>query len=126
MAHVYEKLKDSLALVKVGRELSSGRRSAVNELRDLCCSLEKQGINKFVLEFSNVRLCPSVVFGNLIVLAKRLRERKGGVAIAAPSPQVSKAARITGLEKCVPSFDSVDEAIRVMEKKGVDYGTDVH
>jgi len=112
MAHSYEKVGKTTGLIKVGRELSSGRRNAVSELRDLCSEVEDQGIINMVLDFSKVKLCPSVVFGNIIVLAKRLREKDGRVSIACPSPNVAKAARIIGLTNTVEMYDTVEEAVK--------------
>ena len=118
MAHEYAKIGDSTAVVTVGRELSGGGRNTVNELRDLCRRLAEEGRNRIILDFSRVRLCPSMAFGNIIILDKRLKEKDGGVAIAAPSSHVAKAARITGLTRSISSFDSVDEAVKGMERTG--------
>jgi len=115
MAHSYEKIGKGTGLIKVGRELSSGRRNAVNELRDICIEVEKQGVVDMVLDFSKVKVCPSVVFGNIIVLAKRLKEKGGRVTIASPSTHVAKAAKITGLTNIVAIADNVEEAMKELK-----------
>jgi len=117
MAHEYAKIDDSTAVVTVGRELSSGGRNTVNELRDLCRRLAEEGKKRIILDFSDVKVCPSVVLGNIIVLDKRLKENGGGVALAAPAAHVAKAARIVGLNRTIPSFDSVDDAVKSTQKE---------
>ncbi|MBW1698295.1 MAG: STAS domain-containing protein [Deltaproteobacteria bacterium] len=118
MSHEYQIIDDSTALVTAGRELSGGKSTIINELRDLCRRLSEEGKNRIIFDFSRVKLCPSMVFGNIIVLNKRLKEKDGGVAIAAPSSHTAKAARITGLTKGISIFDSVEEAIKAIKKTG--------
>ncbi|MBW1730168.1 MAG: STAS domain-containing protein [Deltaproteobacteria bacterium] len=118
MPHTCEKVDNSTALVNVGRELASGRLNTVNELRELCHMLEDEGIANMILDFSNVKLCPSVVLGNIIVLAKRLKEKNGKVIIASPSPHVEKAARIVGITKTIKILQTLDEALKEIKGPG--------
>jgi len=117
MGHSYEKIGNRTGLIKVGRELSSGRRSAISELKELCGRAEDGGVVNMILDFSEVRVCPSIVLGSIIVLAKRLGEKEGRVRIACPSPHVARAAQITGLTKAVEICGSVEDAVKDIEKE---------
>lgn len=110
MAHEFEKLSGSAAVVRIGQELSLGKRETVNELRDLCKALEEQGLRDIVLDFAQVTVCPSVVFGNILVLARRLGERQGGVGLVNLCPLVAKSVQITGLTRSVRLYASMAEA----------------
>ncbi len=116
MPHEPRSVSDSLAVVEVASELGNGRREIVNELRDLCKELADKDVKNIILDFSQVSMCPSMVFGNIVVLAKRLKESQGRVALAAAKPHLAKTIRITGLTKSVDVFDSTEEAIAELEE----------
>jgi anti-anti-sigma factor len=111
MNYQVEQKTSLLAVIDIGEELSHGRRESANELRDLCKSLEDEGTLTFVLDFKKVKLCPSIVFGNLLVLGKHISEKGGRIYLANPSEHVEKAAKITGLTTTITLVHSVDEAL---------------
>lgn len=117
MAHKSKKINDDVAVVYVGKELSDGRRVAINELRDLCKSLADEGFKHLILDFSRVKHCLSIVYGNIIVLAKRLQEVGGSVAITSASPHIEKALRITGLSKNIFIYPTVETATEAFSKE---------
>lgn len=119
MAHEYEKLTEAAAVVRIGQDLSMGKRETVNELRDLCKLLEEQGLRDIILDFAHVTVCPSVVFGNILVLAKRLGEKQGFVGLVNLCPLVAKSVQITGLTRSVRLFSSIAEASAMLKEGSV-------
>jgi len=111
MPHSVRKYNDKIAIVEVGAELNRGGREVANELRDACNRMEEEGCTMLVMDFTNIKLCPSIVFGNLLVLAKRLALKSGRVFVANPSESVEKAARITGLTSTVTLSKDLETAL---------------
>ena len=111
MLHTVIKHNDKIAVIKAAAELNRGGREVANELRDTCNKLEEEGFTQLVLDFELIKLCPSIVFGNLLVLAKRMAQKQGRVLIANPSETVEKAARITGLTTAITMCKDVPTAI---------------
>ena len=118
MPHSFEKPSEQLAIIRVGIEITEGNRVAVNELRDLCKTLASGGAKHIVLDFSLVHRCPSIVFGNVLVLAKNQAEAGGKIVLAAASEQVAKIARITGLTHTVTLYPSVAAATTALTDGG--------
>ena len=107
----------SLMLVTVSRELEGGSRETVNRLRDLCRREIGPGVS-LVVDFSGINICPSMVWGNLIVQAKRMREDDGAVAICGLRPTVAKAVQIIGMGKYVEICKDSDEAVLRLRGEG--------
>jgi anti-anti-sigma factor len=112
VAHDWKKVTESLAVVTPAGDLAGGGRETVNALRDLCKTLEDEGVRDMVLNLGAVSVCPSIVLGNLIVLAKRLREKNGHVALVEMRPHVAKSVRITGVERSVLVYEKAEDALR--------------
>ncbi len=114
MVHIAEKLTDTVTLIHVSPELSTGKRIVVNKLRDLCKEQVADGTRHIILDFSKVKQCPSIVYGNLVVLAKKLQSVNGTVAIAAAFPHIEKAINITGLSKSIHLYIDVEMAKKIL------------
>ncbi len=109
MAHQLTELNEKNDLITVSRELESGNRESVNRLRDLCKKQIALGKN-IILDFENVDICPSIVWGNLIVVAKVAKENDLKVVICNLQPTVYKAAKIIGMTKYVFMVETLAKA----------------
>ncbi len=117
MPHEIETINKGLAVVLVSRELESGSRETVNRLRDLCREQVEKDMD-LVMDFSNVNICPSLVWGNLLVLAKRSRGIGRRIALCSLRPTLEKAVRIIKMEKYLEVFSGKDEAVKALSKEG--------
>ena len=113
MPHETEILNKGLAVVKVSRELESGMRDTVNRLRDVCRKQIENGMD-LIVDFDNVNICPSLVWGNLLVLAKRSRENERKIVLCCLRPTLQKSVRIIGLNKYMKVFLNRDEAVKAL------------
>ena len=116
MPHEAEVINEKLAVVKVSRELESGRRESVNRLRDLCREQVEKNMN-LIIDFGNVNICPSLVWGNLLVLAKRCRGTGCKIALCSLRPTLDKAIRIIGITRYMEIFPSKDEALNALKQE---------
>ena len=116
MPHETVIIYDDLAVVMVSRELESGNRETVNRLRDLCRKQVDKNTN-LIIDFSNVNVCPSLVWGNLLVLAKRATKNGQKIALCCLRPTVEKAVQIIGLAKYMDIFSERNEAVKAMQEK---------
>ncbi|HHL73011.1 MAG TPA: anti-sigma factor antagonist [Bacteroidetes bacterium] len=120
MVHIAEKLNDTVTLINVSPEISTGKRIVINKLRDLCKEEVANGARHIILDFSKVRQCPSIVYGNLVVLAKKLQTVQGTVAIAGAFPHIEKAIKITGLSKSIHLYIDVEMAKKILLREGAE------
>ncbi len=118
MPHEIETINNGLALVLVSRELESGNRETVNRLRGLCREQVEKKDMDLLIDFSNVNICPSLVWGNLLVLAKRSKEIGRRIALCCLRPTLDKAARIIGMAKYVEVYADKDEAVKALSREG--------
>ncbi len=116
MIHRIETIGGKLAIIRVGRELESGSREAVNALRNL--TQEQITVERhLILDFAKINVCPSVVWGNLIVHSKRAREKGLRVLICCLRPTLEKSVRIIKMNKYVTVCGGVDEARQLLAQE---------
>ncbi|MBW2091439.1 MAG: HEAT repeat domain-containing protein [Deltaproteobacteria bacterium] len=113
MAHKAKIIDDDLAVITVSRELENSDRDTVNRLRDLCREQIDESRN-LIIDFSGVNICPSMVWGNLIVLAKRARESGCRITLCCLRPTLEKSVRIIGMGKYVDVCSNVGEAEKTL------------
>ena len=114
MPHNVSEQADNFVVLSIGEELNQRRRETANEIRDMCKALEAEGVVHFILDFKEIKLCPSIVFGNLLVLGKQLNAKGGKVFLANPSSHIEKVARITGLNNAVTMVHTVEESKEIL------------
>lgn len=119
MPHEIDTINKGFAVLIVSRELESGSRETVNRLRDLCREQVEKDMD-LIIDFSNVNICPSLVWGNLLVLAKRSRGNGHRIALCCLRPTLEKMARIIGMAKYVEVFSGKDEAVKALSQEQSD------
>ncbi|MFO7253041.1 MAG: STAS domain-containing protein [Actinomycetes bacterium] len=69
--------------------------------------LLENGPSRVVIDMSGVEFCDSTGMNVLLSALKRLRERGGGLEVAAPRPAVRKILQVTGLDSVFVVHDQV-------------------
>jgi anti-sigma B factor antagonist len=82
-----------------------------NQLEALVWNLVKQGQCRLLFEFSELSYLNSQGLGTLMNMQKTLEKKAGGVLIIAPSESVRNVFRLTGFDRAIQVYPSVEEAI---------------
>jgi len=99
--------KDKAVLYPIGRmdvESSPGVRQTILDMVD-------QNINKVVVDLSQVEFMDSSGLSALVSGMKALRRKEGKLNICNANAQIRTALRLTMLDRVLPVFDSLDEAL---------------
>jgi anti-anti-sigma factor len=78
--------------------------------------LKVEGINKLILDMSEVETCDSSGLSAILVANRILNLNGGSMRIAAPSERVYSLIKITQLDRVLPVCDTVDEAFGELKK----------
>ena len=78
--------------------------------------LKVEGINKFIVEVSEVESCDSSGLSALLVANRILQSSEGSMRLAAPSEKVHSLIKITQLDRVLPVCDTVDQAFEELKK----------
>ncbi len=79
--------------------------------------LKVQGVNKLIIDLSEVETCDSSGLSALLVANRILQSGDGHIYLAAPSEKVHSLIKITQLDRVLPVCDTVDEAFAEMKKE---------
>ena len=79
--------------------------------RERVYELIDQGTTRILLNLSSLDFMDSTGLGVMIGSLKRLKERDGTLALAAPQHSVRRVLEVTGLTKIFPVYDTLEEAI---------------
>ncbi|APM40399.1 anti-sigma F factor antagonist [Clostridium kluyveri] len=74
--------------------------------------LDVEGINKLILDFSQVSFMDSSGIGVVIGRYKRLNAKKGKICIVGVSPSVRRVFELSGMFKIIGLYDNIEEAIQ--------------
>lgn len=80
------------------------------QLRERLVGLVESGRTRLAVNMEGVEFLDSTGLGVLIGALKRVREREGILAMAAPREPVRKVLSITGLDKVFRIHESVEQA----------------
>jgi anti-anti-sigma factor len=78
--------------------------------------LKVEGINKFIVDLSEVETCDSSGLSALLVANRILQSSEGSMRLAAPSQKVHSLIKITQLDRVLPVCDTVDQAFEELKK----------
>jgi anti-sigma B factor antagonist len=78
--------------------------------------LKVEGINKFIVDLSEVESCDSSGLSALLVANRILQSSEGSMRLAAPSEKVHSLIKITQLDRVLPVCDTVDQAFEELKK----------
>ncbi len=99
--------RDNAVIARVNLKLFDDKNlKAMSELIDQAAA--KPGVELVVLDMSRVQILPSLVFGVLIQLLHRCRDRKQKLKLAGVQPQVRAAMTITKLDQLLDLVDTVE------------------
>ncbi len=97
----------SIAIAELGGELDISCSPA---LRDQLLGLLRRGSSCLVVDLSGVTYCDASGLAVLVSTRRRARLLGGSLRLAAVSPQVDQALRITGLDRHLDVFPTVQSA----------------
>ena len=73
--------------------------------------LDRDGLNKLIMDFSGVSFMDSSGIGVVIGRYKKLKLKNGSMCIAAATDLVKRIFELSGLFKIIKLYDSVEEAV---------------
>ncbi len=79
--------------------------------------LKVQGVNKLIIDLSEVETCDSSGLSALLVANRILQSNDGHICLAAPSEKVHSLIKITQLNRVLPVCNTVDEAFQELKKE---------
>lgn len=74
--------------------------------------IDRDNIEKVVLDFSGVIFMDSSGIGAVLGRYKKLSNKSGSLCIAAPNKNVNRIFELAGLYKVIKNYNTVDEAVR--------------
>ena len=74
-----------------------------------------EDVNNLVVDLSEVEYCDSSGLSALLLAFRILQSQEGQIRIAAPQKSVKTLIQISQLDRILPIFDSVDEAVKDLE-----------
>jgi anti-anti-sigma factor len=98
---------------------------AVGEVDVSTCGLLRDGLLRvvtdeehrgLVVNLASVTFMDSAGIGVLVGVWRQVRATSGGLAVAAPSPQVRRTLDTVGLAKILPIYDSEAEALHAVRQ----------
>jgi anti-anti-sigma factor len=99
---------DGRAAVAVGGEIDfATHRSLLSALTDLI----EQGRPRIVLDLSRVSFCDSTGLGVMVQIRQRVVGVGGWLRLAGPTEPVRRALEITNLDRLIPAYPTVAEAL---------------
>ena len=100
--------QDDILILDLEGDLDS--RSAVVAKEEVRVAIEG-GNHRILFNLEGVPYVDSAGLGMLVSALKATKEHAGGAYIAAMSPQVRMVIELTRLDRVLPVFDTVDQAI---------------
>ncbi|MCC6493940.1 MAG: STAS domain-containing protein [Pirellulales bacterium] len=73
---------------------------------------DRHFVYRLVLEMDDVDILPSRLMGQLIMLQKRVLQRDGALRLCGLSPECAQALRFCRLDKALPNYGSVEDAVK--------------
>jgi anti-anti-sigma factor len=100
--------EDGRAAVTVAGEIDfATHRSLLGALTDLI----EQGRPRIVLDLGKVSFCDSTGLGVMVQIRQRVVGGGGWLRLAAPTEPVRRALEITNLDRLIPAYPTVAEAL---------------
>lgn len=81
------------------------------KLREKLVELVEAGNDRIVVDLEGVGFMDSTGLGSLVAGLKRVKERKGEMALVCSRDPVVKVLRITGMDRVFPIHSSVPQAL---------------
>lgn len=104
----YDKKDDVLVVTLIG-ELDHHSAEEVRVKID--DRIDRDNINKLILNFNSVTFMDSSGIGVVVGRLKKMQVKKGGLCISNVNKTVNKVFELSGLYKIIKSYESVEQAI---------------
>ena len=99
--------RDGWAVLAVAGEVDL---ATAPRLREALTDLVVEGHVQIIVDLSETEFLDSTGLGAIVTGLKRVRTKDGDMRVVCTSPRVCKVFEITGLDRVVPLYASVDEA----------------
>lgn len=104
----FDKSEDKLIVTLMGELDHHSSEEVRNKIDD---RLDRDKINKLVLNFSGVSFMDSSGIGVVIGRYKKLSTKNGLVCVAEVNGSVKKVFELSGMFKIIKAFDNVEDAV---------------
>lgn len=104
----FDKNEDKLIVTLMGELDHHSSEEVRNKIDD---RLDRDKINKLVLNFSGVSFMDSSGIGVVIGRYKKLLTKNGRVCVAEVNGSVKKVFELSGMFKIIKAFDNVEDAV---------------
>ncbi len=81
------------------------------DLRRRITQLLAEGWTRIVVDLSGVEFMDSTGLGVLVGALRRLRDQEGSLALVGPREPVRRVLMVTGLDRVLPTYASLEEAL---------------
>ena len=106
---IFEEVREDVIILKVSGQMTI--RSDVDMLRDQIRSLAGFGINKLVVDFSQVDWFGSSMISVLTEGLTLIRESGGDLRLTGVGRRIERVLTVTGLEGIFRIFNGIDEGV---------------
>lgn len=115
MEYHFKRMRKTL-LMEISGEIDHHTAKILREQADLM--LDKIGGKHIIFDFQEVGFMDSSGIGMMIGRYKRVQSLGGRVCIACANEKIKEIIKLSGLEKLLPSFSSMEEALQYTEGRG--------
>ncbi|MFW2491366.1 anti-sigma F factor antagonist [Clostridium chromiireducens] len=102
--------KENILIITLSGELDHNSAEEVRVKID--DRIDRDNIEKAVMDFSGVTFMDSSGIGAVIGRYKKLSNKGGRLCVAEPSKNVNRIFELAGLYKVIKNYNTVDEAVR--------------
>lgn len=104
------KNKENILIITLSGELDHNSAEEVRVRID--DRIDRDNIEKVILDFSGVTFMDSSGIGAVLGRYKKLSNKGGRLCIAKPNKNVNRIFELAGLYKVIKNYNTVDEAVR--------------
>jgi len=108
------KRNGDIAIFKLNEERFDSQISGLVK-GELTILLHTEGIKKLIFDLSSVEHCDSSGLSSILLAYRILQAEEGHIRLAAPQKNVSRLIDISQLNRILPIFSSVEEAVQDLE-----------
>jgi len=87
-------------------------------LRQSLTDLVRQGHNKLLIDLTGVTFIDSSAIGVLLSTVRRLRRRRGSLAVLCPNPRLRRLFELVGHNLIFPVDETLEQALRHLHATG--------
>lgn len=86
----------------------------VGEFREALSNVD--GVERLLIDLSEVPFMDSAGLGALIGAIRRVREAEGDVAVISTTPSLNRLLHTTGFDRIVPVCETLDDAVAALDE----------